>query len=154
MKLTLLLIVSCVMLFACAQERKFSYPDTPKPSIRFIAQEVSVNYQKPDIKLDKVRSKRLIISGAVLTGVGPALLVVGAGLLIHPQPGGPQGGGMTNNVVPGFVCVLASPAVFIAGLPTLIVGLKRRHKLQQMENDAHVSAGVMSNGHMGFALAF
>jgi hypothetical protein len=93
-----------------------------------------------NLKLDR----RLIISGAVLTGAGGILF--GAGLISMFS------GGSENFLA--FGLLMAGAPLIGTGVPLLGVGLAQRHKWRQRKNQIKVQTGILSNAHIGLVMAF
>jgi hypothetical protein len=103
----------------------------------------------PEYDLDKVNrnlklDRRLIIAGAVLTGVGGVFFGVGVAGIFS--------GGDEDFLA--FGMLMAGAPLIGVGVPLLGVGLAQRHKWRQRQNQLNLQTGFLPNGHAGLALQF
>ena len=94
-----------------------------------------------NLKLDR----RLIISGAVLTGAGGIIFGIGLARMF---------GARTDENFLAFALLMTGAPLIGVGVPLLSVGLAQRHKWRQRKNQLNLQTGILRNGGAGVVLNY
>jgi hypothetical protein len=161
MRASLLFILNSFMLFGFGQQSEkpayihktkadrtlptFTSATNTNPVVR-----LSYSVDAPKFDIQKVNKnlkldRRLIISGAVLTGVGGIIFGVGLGSMF---------GARTDENFLAFALLMTGAPLIGVGVPLLGVGLAQRHKWRQRKNQLNIQTGILSNTHLGLVLNY
>jgi hypothetical protein len=94
-----------------------------------------------NLKLDR----RLIISGAVLTGTGGIIFGVGLASMFATRA--------DENFL-AFALLMTGAPLIGTGVPLLGVGLAQRHKWRQRKTQLNIQTGILSNAHLGLVMQY
>ena len=100
-------------------------------------------------------SRRCIIAGSVLTGVGAAVFIAGcvSEIVAVSKPADRIQGHIASNYTPISLWISGIP--FLAtGIPVLAIGVSERHRWQKRREHLQMQAGMLNNGHVGIAMGF
>lgn len=122
-----------------------------------------VRLKKPELKMmfseqdygRFISGRRLMVSGATLTGIGGAFVVVNGAFLAYFASMPPKDPFYTVNVSQ-IICagnVILGGAMLVAGVPCLCVGINRMQKTVRHHNETQLTLGPTSSG-FGLALKF